>query len=182
VPIINPALATWREHLEACRESAPIRAVKILPNYHGYGLRSRRLEPFMEALSAANLRLILTARLEDERQTYFGLRIKGVPADHIAAFLARFALQQVFCTGLYASEIEQLAATAGNFSSDISFAESRATLPLLRKALPLRRLMFGSGVPLLSVHAQAAKIRHHSLSAGEREMVANRNARRFFAL
>jgi hypothetical protein len=34
VPVINPALANWREQLAECLAAGPIRAVKIFPNFH----------------------------------------------------------------------------------------------------------------------------------------------------
>lgn len=182
VPVLNPVLATWREHLAACRASAPIRAVRLLPNYHGYELSSRKLMPFMDALRATNLRLVLAARLEDERQTYFALRIKGTPIEHLGVFLNRFPSHHVLCTGLYMAEIERLATIARNFSAEISFAESKATLLSLRQSLPADRLMFGSGAPLLSMHAQVAKLRTPAIPRAERILVAGKNAARFLDL
>lgn len=183
VPILNPALATWRDHLNRCSAAAmPLRAVLILPNYHRYALTSRRLDIFMSALAEARVKLILNVRFEDERHTYFALRIKGVTVDAIATFLRRFPQHHVLCAGLYHSEIERLAAQCKNFSADISFAEAMTTLESLRDKIPAQRLMYGSCAPLLSVPAQVAKIRHARLPARQLGLVASENARRFFAL
>lgn len=183
VPILNPALTTWREQFEACRTAAaPLRAVRILPNYHIYTLTSRRLEPFVAALTEARVRLVLNVRLEDERHTYFALRIKGIPVAAIAAFLRRFSTQHVLCTGLYKPEIESLTTQADNFSADLSFAEAMDTAHALAEAVPASRLMFGSAAPLLSIAAQAAKIDASRLPAQELGRIASENARRFFSL
>ena len=67
VPVINPALANWREQLAECLAAGPIRAVKIFPNYPNYYLGARKLDAFMAAIADAGLRLIVYVRLEDER-------------------------------------------------------------------------------------------------------------------
>lgn len=182
VPILNPALAAWREQLAECRAAAPIRAVKILPGYHGYSLRARALGDFMAALAAARLRLILGVRLEDERHAYFALRVRGVPAADLAAFLRRFPAHHVLCAGLSKPEIETLAARCDNFSADIAFAEWLDTLELLLKKIPARRLLLGTNTPLFSARAQADKVRRARLPAKTKSLIGAKNARRLFSL
>ena len=48
------------------------------------------LAPFVAAINAAGLRLIVATRLEDERHRYHALAVKGLPVAQVAAFLARF--------------------------------------------------------------------------------------------
>jgi uncharacterized protein len=38
VPVINPALAGWRDDLAGVAADARVRAVRLLPNYHDYKL------------------------------------------------------------------------------------------------------------------------------------------------
>src|SRR6185437_15786738 len=75
VPIVNSALADWPEQLRRCAAVPRVRAVRLLPNYHGYRLRPANLAPLLGAVKAAGLRLIVTVRLADERQEYHALNL-----------------------------------------------------------------------------------------------------------
>ncbi|MBI5381395.1 MAG: hypothetical protein HZA31_05805 [Opitutae bacterium] len=182
LPIVNPLLANWREQLTELGANAAVRAVRILPNYHNYALKSRRLDPFMDALAEAKLKLVLTARLEDERHRYFALRVKGVPCKAIAAFLARFPDHHILCTGVPLFDIQNLAEKHANFSSDLSYAENITMMEMLRDKIAPSRLMFGTFAPLVSARAQAAKLTQSPLTAQERKLIYAENARRFFSL
>ncbi|MDB6168803.1 MAG: hypothetical protein JWM88_1667 [Verrucomicrobia bacterium] len=182
VPVINPALRTWREQLAECRAAAPIRAVKILPNYHNYTLKSRHLDAFVAALADAGLKLILNVRLEDERHKYFALRMKGVPVVALAGFLRRFPTHHPLLAGIYKPDLEKLAGECGNFSAEISFCEWANTLEALVKKIPARRLMLGTCTPLLSTRAEVDKLVRASLPARTKALIGFENARRFFNL
>jgi len=182
VPILNPALRTWPEQLAECRAAAPLRAVKLLPNYHNYTLKARALDEFMAALAAAKLKLILNVRLEDERHKYFALRMKGVPVADLGGFLRRFPSHHVLLTGLYKPDLEKLAPEHTNFSADIAFCEWMNTLELLLKKIPANRLMLGTCTPLLSTRAETDKLVRASLPARTRKLIGSGNARRFFKL
>jgi predicted TIM-barrel fold metal-dependent hydrolase len=181
VPVINPLLANWREQLAECCD-AGVRAVRLLPNYHNYALSARRLVDFMAEASAKDLRVVLTVRLEDERQRYFGLKVQAVPVAVISAFLARFPRQHVLCTALTLGEIANLARKHRNFSADLAYAEHSELARRLRRGLPVLRLMFGSLAPLISAPAQAAKLADPDFSAAERQLIGADNAREYFLL
>ena len=182
VPVLNPALSTWREQLDACRAAAPIRAVKIFPNFHNYRLSSRRLDDFMAALADARLKLLLNVRLEDERHKYFALRIKGVPVADLATFLERFPSHHVLLTGAYKPEVEKLAAVHRNFSADIAFCETFKTLEFMLPKVPARQLMLGTCTPLLSTRGEVGKLTFAQIPARARTLIGSENARRFFGL
>ena len=182
VPILNPALRTWPEQLAECRAAAPLRAVKLLPNYHNYTLRAAHLTEFMAALAAAKLRLVLNVRLEDERHKYFAMRLKGVPVKQLAQFLERFPKHHVLFTGIYKGEVEQLAPKHENFSVEISFCETTNCLELMLPKFPARRLMLGTCTPLLSTRGEVDKLRGAHIPARAKELIGSTNAQRFFGL
>lgn len=182
VPVINPALANWREQLAACLAAGPIRAVKIFPNYHNYSLSSPRLDPFLAAIAEAGLRLIVNVRLEDERHRYFALRIKGVPVKQLAAFLARHREHHVLFSGIYKPEVEKLAPDHGNFSAEVAFCEITNVLEVMLRDFPARRLMLGTCTPLMSTRGQADKLRCAHLPARTKALIGADNARRFFKI
>ena len=182
VPILNPALRNWPEQLAECRTAAPIRAVKLLPNYHNYSLQSAHLDGFMAALAEAKLKLILNVRLEDERHKYFALRIKGVPLPALAAFLRKFSGHHPLLTGIYKPDLEKLAQGHANFSSDIAFCEWVNTLQALLKVIPSTRLMLGTCTPLLSTRAEADKLVRAKIPTAAQALIGTENARKFFSL
>lgn len=182
VPILNPALRPWREQLDECLASAPIRAVKILPNYHNYALKSAALDGFMAALAAAKVKLILNVRLEDERHKYFALRMKGVPNADLGLFLQRFKSHHVLLTGIYKPDVEKLAPDHQNFSADLSFCEWIDTVAALLKKIPATRLMLGTCTPLLSTRAEVDKLVRAEIPARAKKLIGAENAVRFFGL
>jgi len=64
VPVINPTLPNWREHLAAC-PTAP--AVKVLPNYHGFELSDERVDGLARTLIDGRQTLCVQLRMLDER-------------------------------------------------------------------------------------------------------------------
>jgi hypothetical protein len=180
LPTINPALANWREELDACCSAAPIRAVMILPNYHNYSLGAAWLTEFVAALRQRKLRLVIQVRLEDERHRYFALRIKGVPVAQLAGFLARFPGMHPLLLGAYLPDIRTLAKAAKNFSTDTACAEWEQTMVELLKVLPASRIFFGSHTPFHSTRAQVDKLRTARIPASPRALIAGRAASRFF--
>ncbi|MBL9217512.1 MAG: hypothetical protein JNG82_03425 [Opitutaceae bacterium] len=179
LPVVNPRLANWREQLAECAAGARVSAVRLMPAYHGYRLRAVS-DRFLTELAEAGLKPVLTVRLEDERQRYFALNVKGVPVADIAAFLARCPRMTALCTGLAVGEALQLAEAADNFLADLAYMENIELAALLRPRLPPRRLLFGTLTPMLSAQAQTAKLAHRGFSATERRVVGFGNARRFF--
>ncbi|MDB6095093.1 MAG: hypothetical protein JWM32_2655 [Verrucomicrobia bacterium] len=182
VPILNPALRPWREQLDECIKAAPIRAVKICPNYHNYSLGAAHLDEFVAALSAAKLKLVLNVRLEDERHKYFALRIKGVAVADIGAFLQRFRSQHILLSGIYKPDLEKLAPSHANFSADIAFCEWINTLEALLEKIPANRLFLGTCTPLLSTRGQVDKLVRARIPARAKKLIGSENARRFFGL
>lgn len=181
LPVVNPLLANWREQLAACAGVPGVRAVRLYPNYHHYRLTHRALAPFCAELEARGLRLVLTARLEDERHRYFALNIRGVPVADLAGFLGKFPRVTPLVTGLSVGEALKLAADHANFSADLSYQENIALAPMLRGKLPASRLMFGTLAPLVSVEAQVGKLTAPDFSAAERRALGFANAARFFS-
>jgi hypothetical protein len=109
VPVVNPALANWREELDAAADPR-VRAVRVLPNYHNFRLRSRAMDEFAAELVRRRLRLIVQMRLVDERHEFHAMRLKGAPAGDLDALLRRQPRLRVLACGLTRPELCSLAA------------------------------------------------------------------------
>ena len=179
VPVVQPVLASWREQLDECR-AAGARAIRLMPAYHNYRLGRRGLDAFMQAVGDCGLRLVVTARMEDERGRYFALNIKGLPLTEMAAFLRRFPGHRPLITGLSLGELLKLAGECDNFHSDLAYVEHMALAEMLRGKVAAARLMFGSLAPLYSVSAQRAKLSANRFSVADRRRLGWTNAESFF--
>ncbi|MBA4137068.1 MAG: hypothetical protein C0518_07110 [Opitutus sp.] len=177
VPVINPTLANWRDELAACAADDRVRAVRVLPSYHGFRLKSRAVVALMDQLETLQLRLIVQARLIDERHEFHALKIKAVPLVELAVLLRRCASRPVLVCGLLRSEIFELAPAHPNLICDLSFAEWLDTVPELRKKATVEQLVFGSNTPLLMPGAQVEKVQ--TARSAERTAVARGNLQRF---
>lgn len=181
LPAVNPALAHWREQLDLAA-AAPLRAIKLYPNYHNWRLDAPRFAPFFAEVAARGLRVVIGARLEDERHRYFALRIKGVPVKSLAAFLKKYPKLDPLILGLYLPELRELAKAAKNFSADMSCVEWIRSAETLAKEFPHDRICFGSHTPFFNTRASVDKITTATLPAKVRTAFGHANAERFFGL
>jgi predicted TIM-barrel fold metal-dependent hydrolase len=181
LPVVNPALRNWREQLDAAA-AGPLRAAKLHPNYHNYRLESPRLDAFFEAAHSGRIRLVVSARLEDDRHRYFGLRVTMVPAASVAAFLGRHPRLHPLVLGLGLPEIRKIAPERDNFSVDTSFIEWRNALSDLIRKFPARRIFFGSHTPFFVTRSGVDQLAASRLPARAAAAIGGGNAARFFDL
>ncbi|ACB76170.1 amidohydrolase family protein [Opitutus terrae] len=179
VPVIQPALANWREQLDAVGADARVRAVRLLPNYHGYRLTSARLDVLFEELAARGLRVIVTIRLIDERHEYFALKIHGVPVRDLDALLRRHPERPVLASGLLRTEMKTLVPKHRNLLADLTFAEWYETLRDLRRTLPAAQIAFASHTPFLIMAAAKAKLQDTGLPRAELSRIAAGSLEKF---
>ena len=167
-------------HLEEVSEHAGVIAIRLLPGYHGYSLRSSSVGKLLERLKEKKLRLVITARLVDERQEHHALSIKPVTVSQLKQFVERHSKIHPLIQGLGVHELKELAQADGLFSTDTSFTEWEDTLRVAKQSIPISRIQFGSLSPLQIAQAQIDKVRLSSLPSRQREAVAFKNAQKFF--
>lgn len=179
VPVINPALANWREELAACAADERVRAVRVLPNYHAFRLDGPAMRALAAELRERGMRLVVQMRLIDERHEFHAMRLKGVPAAQLARFLERERGWPVLACGLLRPEVRELAAKFPALLADTAFAEWHDTLAHLLERVPARQVVFGSGTPILMPGAGRAKVATARVPAAVRRAVAEGNLTRF---
>lgn len=180
VPVVNPRLANWRDQLDACLAERTVTTVRLLPNYHDYDPVRKALRPFFDAVAEAGLKIVLTARMEDDRHRYFALGIKGVPLATIEGFLQSYPTLPVLLTGVAVGEINHLLPRFARVSAELSYAEHLFLAAQFRGRALTSRLMFGSMSPLVSLAAQVAKVVDGTFRATELRRVRHTNASAFF--
>lgn len=188
LPVINPVLPGWADDLAEVAQASGVVAVRWLPAYHGYRLSDRRCQEAARAIGRAGLRLVITARLIDERHEHAGIRVRPVAGRELIRALPRLAEAggrrgTPLVQGLTKHELEQLAAAGiRDFAADLSFAEWEDTLKVVARSVPLTRVMVGTLTPLHVTQAQLAKTSSLTVTPRLRAAVAADNARKFFKL
>ena len=181
VPVINPALANWRDELAAAAADPRVRAVRLLPRYHNYRLNAAVLPAFMAELQRRGLRLIVQVRLIDERHEFHAMNLKPVPVAELAAFLSRYPQWAVLASGLLRSEVRALAPDHPRLLADLAFVEWHDTIPHVLAKVPARQLAFASHTPFLVTAAARAKLDTAETTMARRTAIAAGNLERFLA-
>jgi len=179
VPVINPSLANWREELAAATSDPRVRAVRLLPTYHNYRLRSRGVDELVAELVRRRLRLIVQVRLIDERHEFHAMNIKPVKPTDFATFAARHPRLHVMASGFLRSEILSIAKSCPRVLFDLSFAEWHETIRHLLVKVPVRQLAFASHTPFLITAAARAKLDTSGVPRSRLTAIASRNLERW---
>ena len=179
VPVINPALANWREELAVVAADRRVRAVRLLPRYHNYRLGARAVTELVAELTRHKLRPIVQVRLIDERHEFHAMNLKPVPVAELAALLAAHPKVPVIASGLLRAEILPLAPKHPNLLADLSFAEWHDTIPHLLAKVPARQLAFASHTPFLVTSAARDKLDRAETPTARRVAIASGNLERF---
>ena len=182
LPVLNPATPAWEDHLEKVAAIPGVAGVRLLPAYHGFRLNSAPIRNLVQRIKEKKLRLVITARLVDERHEHPAVKVKPVNVAHLADFIQRYPKANPLIQGLGIHELKKLSQTDGLFSTDTSFAEWENTLKTLKAYVPVSRIFFGSLSPLQVTLAQIDKVRLSSLTPRQRASVASGNARNYFGI
>jgi len=177
IPVINPFLSNWKELLKEYVAYKKIKTIKILPNYHNYSLSSESVNEMMEKLKERKIPLIIQIRLEDERNQYPLLKIKGVEIEEIIKLANHFPQVPVICLCPYFSEAILLVKETENIYVDISFVECLDTIVTLLKEIPARRVLFGSHTPFLYTRSAVMKIKSADISEKDIQAITFKNVR-----
>lgn len=183
VPVLNLAVPGWEKHFDQYREEEKVKTVKILPAYHFYSLKDHPTSELVKRLLEHNLPLVLQLRLEDERNQYRGLTVKGLSPEEVIDFNNRFPDLKVLALNAYLPDaVEMAAATNDNLAFDISFTERSNTVDVLSNAIPPHRLFFGSHTPILYTMSATMKVQYCTQPEETKTAIASGNARAWFHL
>lgn len=178
VPVINPALANWREQLAEVAADRRVRAVRVLPSYHNYSVRGPEMSALAAELTKRRLRLAVQVRLIDERHEFHAMNLKPVSAADLAAFLRRNPRLPVLASGLLRPEVLKLAPRHPQLLADLTLVEWHDTLEHMLVKVPARQLAFASHTPLLITAASQAKVAASAAAVKVRAAVAASNLER----
>lgn len=169
IPVINPRLRQWKRALEEYRSTAPIAAIKIHPNYHGWSLDDpedpRKAGPglpgFADDLSAHLIKLglpvLIPVRLIDDRFHPYAMKVPPVPVGQVRGLARRFPELRIVCLNPYLNDVRMLRDEANVFV-DLASVEYFRTLDTLIAAFAPERIVFGTNTPFYVARAGIMKL------------------------
>lgn len=183
---INPTFPGWEEDLSICVQECGMRAMRLHPNYHGYGLDSAEGTAVLETARAHNFIVIVTTGIEDTRHHHPLVKVPDVASAQVAAAVSafpgvRFLIAAEKFTGLMATWSE--AASTNNLFVEISRVQGPVgDIEKLCATMGADRVLLGTNLPLHVPEAAKMAVEHAKISADERRMIVHGNAARLFGL
>jgi predicted TIM-barrel fold metal-dependent hydrolase len=168
---LNPAEPGWEKDLEEARAWG-MRALNLHPNYHGYDVVGAAALEIAQAAAAVEWPVIITARMQDERQQHRLGRVPPVPIAAIARGLNFFEIQQFL----------RLARAVPDWWISIERAHvPQGVVPMLIAEAGVERLVFASMYPFQYAESTWLKVSGATdLTPEQQETILAGNAARIF--
>lgn len=181
VPIIDPSSPCWRDHLAACHElvDGGPRAVKIVPNYHGYDVLDGSVIALATELVPDRTTLCVQLRMTDERAHHPLMKVPGVDPASVVDLAKRVPDLPILACAPYLAELPVLA-PAPNVHAELSFVESGYLLRDALHALGPNRLLLGTHAPLHYPAPGVAKLTSDDLAPEAHQKISCANFARLF--
>ena len=159
VPVIDPTVPTWKGEVDRAQRHAGVRLVKWLPAYAGYELEAA--DECAQALTEADLSLMVQTRIEDPRRQHPLAQVPDVPAPAVADLARRHPDLTVVIGGAPGSAIVDQSDSCRDIENlyfDVSQVDGMDSLMLLTNRGMRDRLLFGSHAPLFVPLAGIARV------------------------
>ena len=172
VATLNPLYVQAEEDFRICVDSLGMAGLRLVPQYHGYGLDDARAVALAEAAGKAKMPVLVPRILVDPRQRHWMDVEATVPLEALVAFARKVPGTSVvgaeYILSADDATVKSLKSAPNLLFeiSRISYLQGGAIPGLIEKVGP-DRLLFGTGVPFKVPEVTLLKM----------EMVAGRRAR-----
>ena len=184
IATVNPTWPAWERDLAECAQELGFRAVRVLPNYHGWTLGATLSQELLAGADELGLLVQITVRICDERQHH---PLMVVPPVDLAALpeLAATHPRVPIVLANVGGEVAALA-RAGlppNVHVELSHIEGVNGIRRLVDLLGVERVLFGTHAPCFNPEAAQLKVfRESELTAAEIAAISHGNAGRLLPL
>ncbi|MCK4872031.1 MAG: amidohydrolase [Phycisphaerales bacterium] len=188
---VNPAFPGWEADFAECFEKMGFRGLRLFPTYHGYRLEERFFHDVVEAAEEKQIPLILSVRIEDERQHHWLVKVPPLDLEAAAGAIADFPRTTFVLSGATYPELysaRQSLEHADNWYFDIARMQGRHDNPgpveVLVRAIDdfgAERILFGSNAPFQYIRSSLLKVLHAPIGEDERDLILFGNAMRLLA-
>jgi len=178
-PCVNPTYPGWRGALDRWAQRGAA-AIRTHPNYHSYAANGAAMRALAAACGGRHLPLIVTMRLQDERQHHPAVRVPAVKAAEIAE-LARYCDEPTRLLVSFARlgeilALQRLLQRARPLWYDVAGVQGPERMwEQLTNAQLGHRLVFGSGWPLQYESVATAKVAMMEMDTELRGGLLSRN-------
>ncbi len=179
---INPTLPDWEDDVRRCAEEHRMPGVRLLPNYHGYGLDDARFARLLDVASQRGLLVQIALSMEDDRSQNPAFTAAFVSAAPLADTLEKFPAARVMLLnstsrvlGPSTPLLQRLIKRGVLFET--ATLESVAGIESLLQKAPGVRLAFGSHAPYYYFEAALLKLQESALTAEQLVAIRHGHAR-----
>ena len=167
---VNPRIDGWEEELRRCIQEFNMHAIRVFPNYHGYGerLSGPEFAKLLEITGEAGVLVQLPVNMEDMRTQNTMVQVADVDTTGLAAMMRRFPKARIQILNLRGSDFSNFTSTK-NVYFDTSRADSTDGVPNLVKTVGAERVMLGTHAPFLIPEASLIRL-HEASMLDERQL------------
>ncbi|MFM7318789.1 MAG: hypothetical protein ACKO5E_17740 [bacterium] len=185
VPVLDPTVATWREHLESywTFHKASLPVIRLHPNYHGYRLSElKAMADLVQWAHDHGSVLQIVVNIDDIRRQHSLGQVPDVATADILNTALKYPHQPFLLSGALMTLMRPLKAeSAPNLWVDTARLETGLALPILFDNGWAHRLVYASHSPILIAHSSIARVLA-DLSDTDAMKILNGNARRLLRL
>jgi hypothetical protein len=178
-PVVRPGAT---HGLDKLLDRFKPRGVRLLPNYHGYRLSDRSIEPILQMARERDLIAQIFARIADERWHYM-LKVPGVDDADLEYLTATSSEQRILISGC--NSLAFLASRLRDqplLYADISRVRGpQFAIEKMVRDLPVNKLVFGSLWPIQIIEATLWQVTTAKIEPPARDAMLYGNAERLLA-
>lgn len=187
VATVNPKYVGWRQDLEEAVHGWNMKAVTLVPEYHGYSLADEHGQAALECIADHGLPLVLTQRFEDRRQRHHWDVAEDLEFNRLLEIARAFPRLKFLLSNWIGLDGPRLvdAGLKGRCLIDIARLHVlfRQDVPKLIETIGVEALAFGSHMPFDYLGPSLVKLANlESLPPADYDRIAWRNAADFFGL
>ena len=178
---VNPQLPDWEDDLRRCHEVHGMPGIRLLPNYHGYGIDSPDAISLLQMANDRKQIVQIAVRMEDPRTQHRLLSLPDVDLKPLIPILDGLPqLRVVVLNGLMSlsADVQTRLAQAGQVYFDIATLEGIGGMSRLMKAVPTDRILFGSHAPFFLWESADLKLKESALPEPMIHQICQTNANR----
>ena len=153
---LNPTLTGWKDDFFRAIRELNIRAIRLMPGFHGYDLADPVLEEVCDLLRTHHLPLILTLRIRDERTSWM-VSPRKLEVEEVAAFLDKY---RGVVTILGCARVKEAISLRSQFEernnlfTDVSgFKDGNYAIETVSEQIGSEHIIYGSSAPLLEMQS-----------------------------
>lgn len=153
---LNPIIPGWKDDFNRAMKDLDIKAIRLMPGFHGYELSDLVLDEVCDLLRAHHLPLLLTLRIRDERTAWI-FSPRKLEVEEIANFLNK---HKDITTVLGCARVGETIKLKPQFESrsnlftDVSgFKDGNYAIETVCENIGSEHIVYGSSAPLLEMQS-----------------------------